>query len=161
MISRVSLTDKNQAFKVDYNVLPWKFEAGTPNIVGGIGLMEAVKYLKRLGMDNVARHEGRLVEYTLKRLNGLDWVEYYGPNDPDIRGGLIAFNIKGLGAHETASLLDDYGIMVRSGHHCAQPLHEFIGVGTSARASFYIYNTEEEIDYFIECLGEIISILEG
>lgn len=157
MISNVSLSDAG-GFEVTYNELPWKFEAGTPNVAGAIGLMEAMKYLERLGMENVHRYERELVGYTLDLMGELDGVEIYGPLDHGIRGGVVAFNIKGLGGHVTASLLDDYGIMVRSGHHCAQPLHQFLNISNSARASFYIYNLREEIDIFIEALRDIVVI---
>ena len=157
MISRVSLSGVG-GFEVTYNELPWKFEAGTPNVAGAIGLMEAMKYLERLGMENVHRYERELVGYTLDLMEELDDVEIYGPLDPGMRGGVVAFNIKGLGGHVTASLLDDYGIMVRSGHHCAQPLHQFLNISNSARASFYIYNLREEIDIFIEALRDIVVI---
>lgn len=157
MISRVSLISGG-GFEVTYNDLPWKFEAGTPNVAGAIGLMEAMKYLKRLGMENVHRYERELVRYTLDLMREMDEVEVYGPKDPSMRGGVVAFNIKGLGGHITASLLDDYGIMVRSGHHCTQPLHEFLNISNSARASYYIYNLREEIDIFIEALRDIVVI---
>ena len=155
MISSVSARAR-EGFNIIYNALPWKFEAGTPNVAGAIGLMEAIKYLERLGMDNVRRYEEELVRYTIEKLGGLDGVEFYGPRDPSLRCGVVAFNVEGLGGHETASLLDDYGIMVRSGHHCAQPLHEFFRINNSARVSYYIYNLREEIDVFIEALKEIV-----
>ena len=146
--------------RVGWNKLPWKFEAGTPNIAGGIGLAEAVKYLKKIGMENVRRHEEELTSYALKRMQEEfgDLIDVYGPSDIRVRGGIISFNIKGFDPHEVALYLDSYGIAVRSGFHCAQPLHERLGLEKgSVRASFYIYNTKEEIDAFIDTLKEIIG----
>ena len=157
MISSVHL-EPGVGFRIEYNDLPWKFEAGTPNVAGAVGLMEAVKYLERLGMENVHSYERELVRYAMGLMDGLDGVEVYGPRDPGERAGVVAFNVRGIGGHEAASLLDDYGIMVRSGHHCAQPLHDRFGITNSARASFYIYNLKEEIDIFIDALKEIVVV---
>ncbi len=144
---------------VVWHDLPWRFEAGTPNIAGGIGLAEAAKYLMRIGMENVRQHEKELVEYTFKRLEELsDEVEVYGPRNPEIRGGVIAFNIKGLNHHVVGKTLDLFGIAVRTGMHCAHPLHYRMGLTGTVRASYYIYNTKEEIDYFIEALKQIIAM---
>ena len=145
---------------VIWNKLPWKFEAGTPNIAGGIGLAEAVRYLRKIGMDNVRRHEEELTRYALRRMKeefeGI--INIYGPSRVEVRGGIISFNVEGLDPHEVALYLDEYGIAVRSGFHCAQPLHEMLGLKNgSTRASFYIYNTKEEIDIFITALREIIG----
>ncbi|MCD6513991.1 MAG: SufS family cysteine desulfurase [Candidatus Odinarchaeota archaeon] len=146
--------------KIDWNKLPWKFEAGTPNIVGGIGLSAAVEYLKRLGMSKVHEYEKELTRYALKlldeELNGN--IEVYGPKNIDERGGIISFNIKNMDPHVVALYLDEFGIAVRSGFHCTQPLHERLGLDNgSVRASFYIYNTKEEIDYFVDALKQIIE----
>lgn len=142
-----------------WNELPWKYEAGTPNIVGGVGLMEAVRYLERIGMENIEQYERRLTTYLLKRLEELgDRIEVYGPRDPSRRTALAAFNVRGMDPHAVAAALNAYGIAVRSGYHCTQPLHEYLGIKKgSARASLYIYNTMEEIDYFIEALSSIAS----
>ncbi len=142
-----------------WNELPWKYEAGTPNIAGGIGLMEAVRYLERIGMENIEEYERRLASYLLKRLEELgDRIEFYGPRDPARRTALAAFNVRSMDPHAVAAALNAYGIAVRSGYHCTQPLHEYLGIkGGSARASLYIYNTVEEIDYFIEALSTIAS----
>ncbi len=143
---------------VVWHDLPWRFEAGTPNIAGGIGFAEAAKYLMRIGMLNVRRHEEELVEYTFKRMKELGGeVVIYGPTDPRERGGVIAFNIKDLNHHVVGKALDLYGIAVRTGMHCAHPLHYRLGIHGTARASYYIYNTKEEIDYFIEALKNIIK----
>ena len=140
--------------------MPWRFEAGTPNIAGGIGLAEATKYLKKIGMENVRRHEKELVEYTLKRFEEElgDEVIVYGPRNPDIRGGVIAFNIKDLHHHVVGKALDSlFGIAVRTGMHCAHPLHYRLGINGTVRASYYIYNVREEIDELVNAL-KIISL---
>ncbi len=143
---------------VVWHDLPWRFEAGTPNIAGGIGFAEAAKYLMRIGMENVRRHEEELVRYTIKRFKELEGeAEIYGPLEPEHRGGVIAFNIKDLHHHVVGKTLDLYGIAVRTGMHCAHPLHYRLGLRGTVRASYYIYNTIEEIDYFIQSLKEIIK----
>ncbi len=150
-IKDVTLTD------IIWHDLPWRFEAGTPNIAGGIGLAEAAKYLMRLGMENVERYEKELVSYTFKRLQELgDEIELYGPRDINIRGGIVPFNIKELNHHAVGMALDLYGIAVRTGMHCAHPLHYRLGLKGTVRASYYIYNLREEIDVFIDALREII-----
>jgi len=155
MIHEVSFNPATGRCLISWNDLPWKFEAGTPNISGGIGLMAAIKYLKKLGMENVKAHECTLTEYALKRMEECEKVTVYGPGDASSRCGIIPFNIEGFNSHDVALFLDSYGIMIRSGFHCAQPLHQKLGLSSSARASFYIYNTKEEIDQFIEALKEI------
>ncbi len=137
------------ARKSTWNELPWKFEAGTPNIAGAIGLGAAVDYLNKVGIDNIRSHEIELVEYALKRLSGIQDVRLLGPKDAKNRGGVVAFNVDGIHAHDVASILDAEGIATRSGHHCAQPLMEFLGVSSTARASFYLYNTKEDIDKLV------------
>jgi cysteine desulfurase/selenocysteine lyase len=135
--------------------LPWKFEAGTPDISGAVGLMEAVKYLTKLGMDNVRAHEYELTKYAMRRMLEIQKIETYGPADASLRCGIIPFNIEGFSSHDVALFLDNFGIMIRSGYHCTQPLHTIFKLKSSARASFYIYNTREEIDRLIEVLKEI------
>ncbi len=144
---------------VVWHDLPWRFEAGTPNIAGGIGLAEAAKYLMRIGMENVRAHEKELVKYTFKRFEELgEDIIVYGPRNPDDRGGVIAFNIKDLHHHTVGKALDYFGIAVRTGMHCAHPLHYRLGLKGTVRASYYIYNTKGEIDYFIESLKKIIAL---
>jgi cysteine desulfurase/selenocysteine lyase len=155
MIREVSFNSKTRRCTISWNDLPWKFEAGTPDICGGVGLMTAVKYLKELGMENVKAHECNLTEYAMKRLKECSKVKVYGPQDSSIKCGIIPFNVEGFDSHDVALLLDSYGIMIRSGFHCAQPLHQKLKIQSSARASFYIYNTREEVDRFIEVLKEI------
>jgi len=155
MIREVSFNSKTRRCSITWNNLPWKFEAGTPHISGAVGLMEAVKYLKRLGMENVMAHEKALTEYAMRRMRECKKVKIYGPKDPSVKCGIIPFGVEDLSSHDVALFLDNYGIMVRSGFHCAQPLHEMFKLKSSARASFYIYNTREEIDRFIEVLKEM------
>jgi len=156
MIREVSFNPKTKHCSIGWNVLPWKFEAGTPNVCGGVGLLEAVKYLKRLGMKNVKAHEEMLTEYALSRLQDCcPKIKIYGTKDTSAKCGIIPFGFEGLSSHDIALFLDNYGIMVRSGFHCAQPLHEILKLSSSTRASFYIYNTREEIDRFTEILKEI------
>ena len=133
-----------------WNDLPWKFEAGTPVIAQGIALAEAVDYLEDLGMENVQRHEEQLAAYAYDRLAEFDDVEIYGPPAGEERGGLVAFNLDGVHAHDLASILNDYAVAIRAGDHCTQPLHDRLGVAASARASFYVYNTRDEIDRLVE-----------
>ncbi|MDW8023342.1 MAG: cysteine desulfurase [Nitrososphaerota archaeon] len=155
MIREVSYNPAAGRSTISWNTLPWKFEAGTPNISGGVGLMTAIKYLKRLGMENVLSHECALTQYALKRLRECQKVKVYGPENSSARCGIIPFNVEGLDSHDVALFLDSYGIMIRSGFHCAQPLHQRLKLPSTARASFYIYNTKEEIDQFIEVLKEM------
>jgi len=137
---------------------PSSFEAGTPNIAGAIGLAAAVEYLQSIGMDKVRRHEEELTSYTLERLEDLgDSITIYGPKNVSVRGGIITFNIRGLESNIVGSLLDSYGIAVRTGKHCAHPLHRRLNIDGSVRASIYIYNTREEIDYLTSALREMIS----
>jgi len=135
-----------------WNGLPWKFEAGTPNIAGGIGLGFAFYYLKNIGMENVFEHEKGLAVYALERLAEMSSIEIYGPKTAEDRGGIISFNVKGMHAHDLASLLDRDAIAIRGGHHCAMPLMKLLGIEGSARASFYLYNTMEEIDRLCESI---------
>jgi cysteine desulfurase/selenocysteine lyase len=158
MIREVSYSPVTKRCSITWNDLPWKFEAGTPNVCGGVGLMEAVRYLRKLGMDNVKAHECMLTEYAMQHMQECQKVTIYGPKDPSVKCGIIPFNVEGLSSHDVALFLDSYGIMIRSGFHCAQPLHEMFQLGSSARASFYIYNTREEVDRFIEVLKEIEQV---
>ena len=132
--------------------LPWKFEAGTPNIAGAIALGTAVDYLSALGMENIHAYEQELVDYVLPKLQAIDGLTVYGPEDPSQHAGVIAFNIDGLHPHDVATALDYEGVAVRAGHHCAQPLINHLGISSAARASFYIYNTKEDCDKFVEAI---------
>ncbi|MBS3151338.1 cysteine desulfurase [Candidatus Woesearchaeota archaeon] len=138
------------------NKIPWKFEAGTPNIAGGIGLGAAVDYLKRIGMDKIRKHEVELVQYTLEKLKSVRGVKVYDSLSIENKGGIVSFNLEKLKCHETAGLLDSMSnVMCRSGMLCAQPLVESLNKDGVVRVSFYIYNTKEEIDVLIESLKKI------
>lgn len=132
--------------------LPWKFEAGTPNIAGAIALGAAVDYLSALGMENVHAYEQELVDYVLPKLYEIEGLTVYGPENPSQHAGVIAFNIDGLHPHDVATALDYEGVAVRAGHHCAQPLINHLGISSAARASFYIYNTKEDCDKLVEAI---------
>jgi cysteine desulfurase/selenocysteine lyase len=135
-----------------WNELPWKFEAGTPNIADAIAFSPALDYLSRLGMDNVRKHEIELTSYALQRMSEIESIKVFGPTEIQHRGGVVSFIDKDIHPHDWATFLDNQGIAVRAGHHCAQVLMRRLGVVATARASFYIYNTKEEIDYLIEAL---------
>ncbi len=145
--------------RATWNDLPYKFEAGTPPIAQAVGLGVAVDYLTELGMDEVRRHEEELVTLALEGLLARDYVEVYGPVDPGVRGGLVAFNLRGIHPHDVATLLDQEGIAIRAGHHCAQPLHRLLGIPATCRASFYVYNTPEEVESFLSALDRVWEAL--
>ena len=130
--------------------LPWKFEAGTPNIADSIGMGAAVDYLSSVGMDNVREHEKRITKYALTCFEEIEEVDVFGPGDPDLRGGVISFHTSELHPHDLGTYLDQHGIAVRTGHHCTMPLMTTLGVPATARASFYVYNTEEEVDALVD-----------
>jgi cysteine desulfurase/selenocysteine lyase len=143
MIREVTLSNST------WNDVPHKFEAGTPNVAGAVGLAAAIDYLQAYGMEKVARHVLLLTDYALLQLRKVPGISILGSYD---RVGLISFVMKGIPSHDVASLLDDQGIAVRSGHHCAMPLHKRLGLESSVRASFQIYNTEEDIDALVDAL---------
>ena len=153
MISSVSLRDAK------WNDLPWKFEAGTPNIVGAIGLGKAIDYLNHLDMNNIRKHEQNLLSYALERLNELGDIHVFGPKNPEISGGVLSFSYSNFHPHDIASILDTESIAIRAGHHCAQPLMEKLGVPATTRASFYIYNDESDIDKLVHGLEKVRSVL--
>ncbi|EJN93161.1 cysteine desulfurase [Streptococcus ratti] len=141
--------------------LPWKFEAGTPNIAGAIAFGAALDYLTELGMDQVHAHEQELVDYVLPKLQAIEGLTVYGPEDPTKHVGVIAFNLDGLHPHDVATALDYEGVAVRAGHHCAQPLINALGIHSAARASFYIYNTKEDCDKLIEAIIKTKEFFNG
>lgn len=155
MVKKVTYDVVSKQCSFSLNELPWKFEAGTPNVCGAVGLMAAVRYLKDIGMENVKAHEEMLTEHALGRIQECDKVIVYGPQSVSVKCGIIPFGVAGLSSHDVALFMDSYGIMIRSGFHCAQPLHEELGLKSSSRASFYIYNIPREIDEFVEVLKEI------
>ncbi len=134
--------------------LPHKFEGGTPNIAGAIGLEAAIEYLEALGMEAVRRHEVELTRLALDTLLALGFVTIYGPKDVRSRGGAVSFTVDGVHPHDLATILDTRGVAIRAGHHCAQPLHDLLGVNATARASFYLYNTREDVEAFAGALRD-------
>jgi cysteine desulfurase/selenocysteine lyase len=151
MIKKVEL----RSFKA--NSIPHKFEAGTPAIAEAIGLGAAVDYLQEVGMDEIAAQEQVVVNYAIERLSEVPGVEVYGPEGKD-RGGVTAFNMEGVHAHDVAQILDGDGIAVRAGHHCAMPLHDKLGIPASTRASYYLYNSIEDVDKLIASLYRVKEI---
>lgn len=141
-------------FHTNYNEVPYKFEAGTPNIADVVGFGAAIDYLKKIGMENIRKHEIDLTEYALESILSLNHLTVYGPRDPNYRGGVISFNIADIHPHDLATIMNDHGIAIRSGHHCAQVLMQRLDVPATSRASFYIYNTKEEIDKFVNAIKE-------
>jgi cysteine desulfurase/selenocysteine lyase len=133
--------------------VPGKFEAGTPPIAEGIALAEAADYLDDIGLDRIDRHERELADYAVNRLNEFDDIEIYGPPAGE-RAGLVSFNLEGVHAHDLASIMNDHAVAIRPGDHCTQPLHDVLGTAASARASFYLYNTKDEIDALIEAIDD-------
>jgi cysteine desulfurase/selenocysteine lyase len=152
MIRRVDFTGST------WNELPWKFEAGTPNVGDAVALAEAVAYLQQVGMDAIQRHDQALARYALERIDALDGVQVYGPEE---RGAVVAFNLGGVHPHDVASLLDEQGIAVRAGHHCAQPLHQLLDVPATTRASFYLYNDRSDVDALVESLAVVRRIFQA
>jgi cysteine desulfurase/selenocysteine lyase len=133
--------------------LPEKFDAGTPSVADSIGLAAACDYLDDLGMDNVRAHEIELTAYALDRLCGAPDISVYGPRDARDRTGVVSFNLNGVHPHDAGTILDEYGVAVRAGHHCCQPLHRSLDVAATLRASFYVYNTAEEVDALVDALA--------
>ncbi|MEM0349758.1 MAG: cysteine desulfurase [Candidatus Caldarchaeum sp.] len=140
-----------------WNDVPWKFEAGTPNIAGAVGLGAAIDYLKRIGMENVQEHEHRLTAKALEILSEIRYAKVYGPENPRHRCGLVSFTLADIHPHDLATYLDKHGICVRAGHHCAMPIHTILGIPATTRASFYIYNTEEELEVFRDALLQALK----
>jgi cysteine desulfurase/selenocysteine lyase len=155
MIRNVTLEDAS------WNELPWKFEAGTQPIAEAIALAEAADYLDDIGMDRVREHENELAQYALEQLEAHPRIETYGPPSGEERSGLVAFNVDGVHGHDVSSLLNNRGIAVRAGDHCTQPLHDVMEVSGSVRASFYVYNTREEVDVLVGALDDAADALDG
>src|SRR3989338_1779267 len=151
MISDVQLPSST------WNEIPWKFEAGTPNIADVIAFGEALKYLTRLGMDQVRAHKMELAAYAIKQLSAIKGITLYGPMQMSQRGGAVSFNLDGLHPHDVGTVLDAGGVAIRAGHHCAKPLMRRLGVAATARASFYVYNTTAEGDQLVEAIRKTQS----
>ena len=143
-----------------WNDLPYKFEAGTPNIADAIATGTAVDYLNSVGMDNVFEHEEDITKYALEKFKELDGYNIIGPTDEDARGGVISFTHDKIHPHDIGEILDKFGIAIRTGHHCAMPLVRSYEIVAAARASFYLYNTKEEIDLFVDALGEVVAYFD-
>lgn len=146
MIDFVNLYDST------WKELPWKFEGGTPIIAGAIGLGAAIDFLEEIGLEHIQQHEHKLSAYALEKMSEIDGIQIYGPMEADRRAGLVTFNIADVHPHDVATVLDAEGIAVRAGHHCAQPLMKWLDASATARASYYLYNTEEDIDKLVQGL---------
>jgi len=151
MIKSVTLNDSL------WNDLPWKFEAGTGNIAGAIGFGAAIDYIKKVGLNNILEHDNEIMNYAYEELSQLNGVKIYGPK-PIHRANLISFNVNEVHAHDTSAVLDGEGVAVRAGHHCAMPLGKALGVDASARASFYLYNTKDEVDDLINGIKKVKKV---
>jgi cysteine desulfurase/selenocysteine lyase len=139
-------------YYTSYNELPYKFEAGTPNIADVVGFGASIDYLNRIGMTAIRSHEVQMVRYAMQAMQDIQGVTIYGPPESTSRGGVIAFNLADIHPHDLATIMDERGIAIRSGHHCAQVLMRKLDVSATSRVSFYIYNTKEEIDSFVQAL---------
>lgn len=146
MIDFVGLYDST------WKELPWKFEGGTPIIAGAVGLGAAIDFLNEVGLNEIEKHEHQMAAYAMEKMNGIDGLQIYGPKDPGKRAGIVTFNLNDVHPHDVATVLDMSGIAVRAGHHCAQPLMKWLEVTATARASFYLYNDESDIDRLVEGL---------
>lgn len=139
-------------YESTWKELPWKFEGGTPIIAGAIGLGAAIDFLNEIGLDNIEAHEHELAAYAMERLSEIEGLRIYGPRNPQNRAGVVTFNLDDVHPHDVATVLDSEGIAVRAGHHCAQPLMKWLNASATARASFYLYNTKEDVDRLAEGL---------
>lgn len=135
--------------------IPFKFEAGTQNVEGAVGLRSAIEYLENIGMDNIHNYEKQLTGYAIERMLALSYIKIQGPKDSDMRGGIISFTVDDVHPHDIATILDSYGIAVRAGHHCCQPLMSYLNVQATSRISFYLYNTTEDVDKFMEGIKNV------
>jgi len=144
-----------------WNEIPYKFEAGTPDVAGAIGLGAAIEYLQNLGMENVRQHEMELTDYALEKLGEIKDLVIFGPRDVGIRGGVISFNFLDVHAHDVGTILDQEGVAIRAGHHCCQPLMRWLDVAATARASFYLYNTKDEVDALFAALNRAKEMFGG
>jgi len=147
-------------YETTWNDLPYKFEAGTPNIADVVGLGAAIDYLTKIGMDNVREHEIELTKYAIEKLSKVKGLHIYGTKDISKRGGVISFNFADVHPHDVAQIVDGEGIAVRSGHHCAQVLMERLNVAATSRASFYIYNTKQDIDILVNSLNIVAKVFK-
>lgn len=137
-------------YESTWKELPWKFEGGTPIIAGAVGLGAAIDFLTEIGMDEIAQYESKLSHYAMSRISEIDGIQVYGPKKRHV--GLVTFNLDGVHPHDVATVLDASGVAIRAGHHCCQPLMRWLEVGSTARASFYLYNTEQDVDRLVSAL---------
>jgi cysteine desulfurase/selenocysteine lyase len=144
--------------KTTYADLPARLEAGTPPIAEGIAFKEALDYLQNIGLAEIHKHEQNLVAYTIERMQELGGITIYGTDDLEARGGVVSFNVNGVHAHDVGSILDEQGIAIRVGHHCCQPFMKKLGIAGTCRASFYLYNTKEDVDALIEGLKKVKEV---
>ena len=147
-------------YETTWNDLPFKFEAGTPNIADVIGFKNAIEYLQKIGMDNIREHEKELTKYALERMEKVPGITLYGVKDLEKRGGVISFNFNDVHPHDVGTIIDKDGVAIRSGHHCAQVLMEKLNVAATNRASFYVYTTKEEIDVLISSLESVAKVFK-
>ncbi len=154
------MIDQVDLLQSTWGPVPERFEAGTPNIAGAIGLAAAVDYLSAVGMENIHAHEVELLSYLLPKLAQIPELKILGPKNIQERSGLVSFVIDGIHSHDLAAVLDNYGVAVRSGHHCTMPLHKNLGINSSTRVSVYLYNTIEDMDALIVALGKALEILK-
>ena len=147
-------------YETTWNDLPYKFEAGTPNIADVIGFATAIEYLEKIGMENIRNHEVELTKYALEKMTKIKGITLYGTKDMEMRGGVISFNFNDVHPHDVATIIDKEGVAIRSGHHCAQVLMEKLNVAATNRASFYIYNTKEEVDKLISSLEKVAKVFK-
>ena len=138
-----------------YAEIPFKLEAGTQNVEGAVGLEAAIHYLEKIGLQNIENHEKILTEYAMQEMLKIPYINIYGPMDLEKHGGIISFNVKDVHPHDVSTVLDSYGISSRAGHHCCQPLMRYMGINASVRISFYLYNSLEDIDVFIDSIKNV------
>ncbi|WP_254521929.1 aminotransferase class V-fold PLP-dependent enzyme [Natrinema caseinilyticum] len=148
MIRKVTFEDST------WDDLPWKFEPGTPQIAEAVGLVAAIDWLEEIGMDRIQAHEEEIARYAYEQLAAEPDVEIYGPEPGPDRAGLVGFNVESVHAHDLASIMNDHAVAIRAGDHCTQPLHDKLGVAASARASFYVYNTKDEVDKLVAAIDD-------
>ena len=147
-------------YETTWNDLPYKFEAGTPNIADVIGFKTAIEYLQKIGMENIRNHELELTKYALEQMEKVPGITLYGAKEPEKRGGVVSFNFNDVHPHDVGTIIDKDGVAIRSGHHCAQVLMEKLNVAATNRASFYIYTTKEEIDVLISALQNVAKVFK-
>ena len=147
-------------YETTWNDLPYKFEAGTPNIADVIGFKTAIEYLQKIGMENIRNHELELTKYALEQMEKVPGITLYGTKEPKKRGGVVSFNFNDVHPHDVGTIIDKDGVAIRSGHHCAQVLMEKLNVAATNRASFYIYTTKEEIDVLIASLQNVAKVFK-